>query len=169
MSLMPLALCVPARRLASCQLTMRARMSGRTATPKMSSLSSISPASWLSRFFIVSFMLLRPCLGRRRLGGRRCRLGLASDCRRERQIFRRLALHRILDEDVAAIAARYCTAHHDQPALDVGRDDAQILRRDPNVAEMAGHLLTLEGLTGILPLAGRTKAAMRHRDTVRGP
>src|SRR5437016_5130172 len=31
---------------------------------------------------------------------------------------------------------------------------------------MAGHLLALEGLAGVLPLPGRTEAAMRDRDAV---
>src|SRR5437667_2204400 len=150
MALMPLALCVPARRLASCQLTMRARMSGRIATPKMSSDNSISPTSWLSRFFTLSFILRapRPCrrVGRRRL---RRRFGLASDRSRERQILRRLALHCILDEDIAAIASRHGAAHHDKATLDVGGNHAQILRRHPDIAEMAGHLLAPERLAGI--------------------
>src|SRR5258708_3329225 len=165
MSLMPLALWVPARRLASCQLTMRARMSGRTATPKTSSLSSISPASWLSRFFIVSFMLLglRPSGRFRRRCGRRRR---TPNRRWERQVAWRFALHRILDQNITAVAARNRAAHHDQPALDIGGDDAQILRCHPNVAEMAGHLLALERLAGILALAGRAQAAMRHRYAV---
>src|ERR1700712_3845233 len=33
---------------------------------------------------------------------------------------------------------------------------------------MAGHLLVLEGLAGILASAGRTDRAMRYRHTVRG-
>src|SRR5258708_19153223 len=170
MSLMPLVLCVPARRLASCQLTMRARMSGRTAMPKMSSDSSISPTSWLSRFFIVSFILLGPCLSRRRLAGRlgrRRRIGLTPDRRWERQILRLLALHRVLDEDVTAVASRHGAAHHDEATFDIGGDDAQILRGHPDIAHMAGHLLALEGLARVLTLAGRTEAAMRDRDTVR--
>src|SRR5665213_1510219 len=55
MSLMPLVLWVPARRLASCHWTTRARMSLRTGKPNTSSASSMSPAALLSRLFTVSF------------------------------------------------------------------------------------------------------------------
>src|SRR5229473_1600718 len=55
-SLMPLVLCVPARRLASCQLTMRARMSRRTGRPNTASARSMLPTSLLSRLVMASFM-----------------------------------------------------------------------------------------------------------------
>src|SRR5262249_30480057 len=42
----------------------------------------------------------------------------------------------------------------------------QALRRDPLGAQMTGHLLILEHLAGILPLPGRTVAAMRDRNAV---
>ncbi len=59
-SLMPFVLCVPARRLASCQLTTRARMSRRTGSPNTSSASSMSPTSSLSRLRTTSFMARLP-------------------------------------------------------------------------------------------------------------
>ena len=53
---MPLVLWVPARRLASCQLTTRARMSRRTGRPNTSSSSSMSPTSLLSRVRTVTLL-----------------------------------------------------------------------------------------------------------------
>src|SRR5579863_5480504 len=125
MSLMPLVLCVPARRLASCQFTMRARMSRRTGTPNTSSARSMSPTSALSRFLIVIFMSLALHLGR--LGRGRARL---AQRRRERQILGRLALRRILDEDVAAFGAGDRALDHDEAARLVRGDDAEILDGD---------------------------------------
>src|SRR3984957_1289034 len=51
-SLSPLVLCVPARRLASCQCTTRAMMSGRGLAPNSSSGNSALPALALSRVVI---------------------------------------------------------------------------------------------------------------------
>src|SRR5690625_2736511 len=53
-------LCVPARRLASCQFTTRARTSRRTSTPKTSGESSISPAFVLSSVVTLTFMVTAP-------------------------------------------------------------------------------------------------------------
>ena len=47
----------------------------------------------------------------------------------------------------------------DQPALDVGLHDAQVLRGHALDAEVAGHLLVLERLARILAAAGRTDAS----------
>src|SRR6185437_7502317 len=158
MSLMPLVLCVPARRLASCQLTMRARMSRRTGRPKISSARSMLPTLLLLRSMTESFMSL-PSLGGRRGG--------LSERGRERQALRRLALRRIAHQDIAAIGAGHGAFDHDEAALGIALDDAPVLRRHPVVAIVARHLLVLEDLAGILALTGRAVAAMRDRDAVR--
>jgi hypothetical protein len=56
---------------------------------------------------------------------------------------------------------------HDQAAVGVGAHDLQVLRRHPHRAHVAGHLLALEHLAGVLALAGRAVAAVADRDTVR--
>src|SRR5690349_87775 len=137
---MPLVLCVPWRRFASCQFTMRARMSLRTATPNTSSARSISPTSWLSRFLTDSFMLFVPGLGAalgRSLG---CGSG-GADRGRERQPVRRLPLDRVLEHDDAALVARHRTQDHDEPARRIGGDDLQVLGGHPLMSQVAGHLL----------------------------
>src|SRR5229473_3514414 len=156
-SLMPLVLCVPARRLASCQLTMRARMSRRTGRPNTASARSMLPTSLLSRLVMASFMSGSPRPAPRRQQPAR---------RRARQVLGRLAFHRVLDQHVAAIGAGHRALDHDEAALAIGGDDAQILRGHALVAVMAGHLLVLEDLAGILALAGRAVAAVRDRDAV---
>ena len=55
-----------------------------------------------------------------------------------------------------------------QAALDVGLDDDEVLRRDALVAHVAGHLLALEHLAGVLALTGRAVRAVADRDAVRG-
>src|SRR6185437_1697762 len=118
---MPLVLWVPARRLASCQLTIRARMSRRTWTPNTPSSSSISPTSSLSRFLTWSFISLVSRL--RRLASGAFGRGLARrrlpDRRREGQLLGRRALHRVGHQDIAAGAARHRAAQHDEAALGV--------------------------------------------------
>src|SRR6185437_5779750 len=156
-SLTPLVLCVPARRLASCQLMTRARMSRRTiGSPKTSSARSISPASLFSRLVTLSF-----------ISGPRLRLLRFSERRRERQILRSRTLRRVLHQHVGAVVTGHRADHEDQPALGVRSEDLQILRGNALDAIMTGHLLVLEGLARILALTGRTVAAMRDRDTVR--
>ena len=59
------------------------------------------------------------------------------------------------NEHPATLGAGNGTADHDQPALDIGLHHPQILRRDADVAHVAGHLLALEHLAGVLALAGR--------------
>src|SRR5690606_4631454 len=94
-------------------------------------------------------------------GGRRER------ARHSDALGRRL-LDGVADLDPAALGARNRTLDHDQAALDVGPDDTQVLRRDPTVAHMAGHLLALEHLAGVLALASRAVRTVRHRHAVRG-
>src|SRR5437870_4126699 len=111
MSLTPLVLCVPARRLESCQLTTRARMSRRGARPKIASLRSISPMSLASRLVTFSFMALFLRRFRSRLAGR-SRL----ERRRERHLLRQLALDRVAHQDPAAGRARNRPPQHDEAA-----------------------------------------------------
>src|SRR6185437_9355206 len=157
---MPLVLCVPARRLASCQLTMRARMSRRTGRPKIASDSSMLPTSLLSRFLTWSFMSLASALGR-------CGLRRGAQRRREGQILGRFALGRVLHQHIAAFGAWHRPLDEEKPALGVGRDHAQVLRGDALVAVMTCHLLVLEHLARVLALPGRAVAAVRNRDAVR--
>src|SRR5579872_904266 len=110
---MPLALCVPARRLASCQFTMRARMSRRTGNPNTESRRSTLPTSLLSRLVICSFM--SRALGFGRCGGS----SAAAQRRGERQILGVLALRRVADQHIAAGGAGHRALDHDEAALAV--------------------------------------------------
>src|SRR5215472_12224741 len=170
MSLMPLVECVPARRLASCQLTTRARMSRRTGAANTASARSISPTSLLSRFLTETFISLASRLrglGRRvRRGG----LGLRGlEGRRDRQL-RALGelptLSRVPHQDEAALVAGDRALHQDDAALAVAGDHLQVLRGHAHVAHVPGHSLVLEHFAGILALAGRAVAAVRDRDAV---
>src|SRR5215469_9176603 len=117
---MPLVLCVPARRLASCQLMTRARMSRRTTgSPKTSSARSISPDSLLSRLVTLSF-----------ISGPRLRLLRVTERRRERQILGRRALCRVLHQHVGAVVTGHRADYEDQAALGIRGEDLQILRGD---------------------------------------
>jgi len=75
-------------------------------------------------------------------------------------------LHRVLDDQPAALRAGHGALDEDQAALDVGADDLEILLGAVLVAHMAGHLLVLEDLAWILALTGRTERTVRHRDAV---
>src|SRR5260370_4185191 len=77
-------------------------------------------------------------------------------------------LHRIAHRDPSALGAGNGAFDQDQAALDVSLHHAQIERGDAIDAHVAGHLLVLEGLAGILTSAGRTDRAMRYRDTMGG-
>src|SRR6185312_12366330 len=78
------------------------------------------------------------------------------------------ALGGVLDQHPAALGAWHRSLDHDEPALAVGGNDAEILRGHTRIAVMAGHLLVLEDLAGILALPGRAMAAMRDRDAMGG-
>src|SRR6185312_386953 len=78
------------------------------------------------------------------------------------------ALGGVLDQHPAALGAWHRSLDHDEPALAVGGNDAEILRGHTRIAVMAGHLLVLEDLAGILALPGRAMAAMRDRHAVGG-
>src|SRR5205085_9731296 len=77
-------------------------------------------------------------------------------------------LHGIAHCDPSALGTGNRAFDEDQAALDVGLHHAQIERGDAIDAHVAGHLLVLEGLAGILTSAGRTDRTMRYRDTVGG-
>src|SRR6185503_20081 len=81
---------------------------------------------------------------------------------------RRRLLDGVADLDPATLGARNGAFDHDQAAHDVGLGDAHVLRGDPAVAHVAGHLLALEHLAGVLALAGRAVRAVRHGHAVRG-
>ncbi len=105
------------------------------------------------------------CSGWAFLSLRRIAGGLAEGARLRRGLGQR-PLHRVAQQHPAAFGARHGAADHDQPALGVGLDHAQILRGDVDIAHMPGHLLALEHLAGVLALAGRAVAAMAHRHAV---
>src|SRR5579871_113357 len=174
-SLRVCTLWVPARRLASCQFTQRARMSGRISSmPKIASGSSIWPALPPARVTTSCFILrfVPGGLGRRRLRlggglglGRRGRGALDRAWRR--QVFRRSALHRVADADVAAVGARNSPPQNDKTALRIDAKHGQVQGGDGLLAKVAGHLLALEGSARILAIAGRTQRAVGYRDPVR--
>src|SRR5258708_11381931 len=135
----------------------------RGSRPKIASDSWTEPASLPSR--VVTFSSISRTL----LLGRRFRSSLAA---RDFELagLRRVLVQRLLDgvahRDPAALGAGNGAFDEDQAALDVGRNHPQIERGDAVDAHMAGHLLVLEGLAGILTAAGRTDRAVRNRDAV---
>src|SRR5256885_5217329 len=144
MSLTPLVLWVPARRLASCQLTTRARMSRRTGAPNTASASSISPTLLLSRFLTETFISLASSLGGLGRGFRGTGFRLALERRRERQLRilgKLLALGRVADQDEAALVTGDRTLDQNEAALGVGRDHFEILRGHADIAHVTGHAL----------------------------
>src|SRR5208282_716591 len=50
----------------------------------------------------------------------------------------------------------------------IGCNHFDVLRRAPPVAHVTGHLLVLEGLARVLPVAGRAMAAMGDRHAMGG-
>src|SRR5262245_1207370 len=153
---------VPAWRLASCHTTQRCRMSARGSRPKMSSETVTPPAALPSR--VVTFnSISRPLLRfRSRRGVRQPELA------RFRQIFRQRLLDGIAHGDPAAVVAGHCPLDQDEAALDVGLHHLEIEGGDALDTHVAGHLLVLEGLAGILTAAGRAVRAVRDRDAVGG-
>src|ERR1700728_131046 len=83
-----------------------------------------------------------------------------------RHAVRQLLLHRIAHRDPAAFDAGHRALDQDEAALNVGLHDFEGERGHPFDAEMAGHLLVLEGLAGVLTAAGRADRAMRDRHAV---
>src|ERR1700760_4205193 len=162
----PWVLGVPAWRLLSCHCTQRAMMSARGSRPKISSERLTEPAALPSRvvtFSSISRALLRRLCFRRRLipAGDLELAGL-------RRFLRQRLLHGVTHPDPAALRAGHGAFDQDQAALDVGLNDAQVERGDAVDAHVAGHLLVLPGLAGVLAATGRTDRAVRDRDAVGG-
>src|SRR5277367_931659 len=140
-------------------------MSLRGSRPKIPSESWTEPAALPSR--VVTFSSISHAL----LLGRRFRCLFAA---RDLELagLRRFLRQRLLDgvthRDPSALGAGNGALDQDQAALDVGLHHAQIERGDAIDAHMAGHLLVLPGLAGVLTATGRTDRAMRDRHTVGG-
>src|SRR5262245_46587093 len=140
-------------------------MSCRGSRPKIASDNSSVPALSALRVWISAFMTLAPssALRRRRIALRHAELA------RHRHTVRKLPLDRVPEMHPAALGARDRAPHHDQPALDIGADHFDVLRRHLLVAELAGHLLAGKGPPRRLALAGRAMRAMADRNAVAGP
>src|SRR5262245_44237981 len=143
--------------------------SARGSSPKISSESSTEPEDLPSKDWTFSSMsralLLNLRAGRRWLFG----AGLGqTELAGLRRILRQRLLHGITHRDPAALGAGHRALNQDQAAINVGLHDLQIERGHPIDTHVAGHLLVLEGLAGILTAAGRADRTVRDRDTVRG-
>src|SRR5437660_7383978 len=139
-------------------------MSARGSRPKMASESWTEPAALPSR--VVTFSSISRAL----LHGRRFRSLTARDLELAglRSILRQRLLHCVAHRDPSALGAGNGAFDQDQAALDVGLHHAQIERGDAIDTHVAGHLLVLEGLAGILTAAGRTDRTVRDRHAVGG-
>src|SRR5580692_1955372 len=170
----PCTACVPARRLANCQMMQRWMMSARGSSPKMASDTVTEPDSLPSRVVTLSSMSRALCCwlgGRGRLGRRRrlrCRAGELELAGLWHAVGKFL-LHRVAHHDPAALDAGDCALDQDQSALDVGLHDLQIERGHALDAHVPCHLLVLEGLARILPAAGRAVRAVGGRNAVARP
>src|SRR5215471_1513224 len=160
----PCVLWVPAWRLLSCHCTQRAMMSARGSRPKMASDSCTEPAA------LPSSVMTFSSISRALLLGRRFRSLTARDLELAglRRFLRQRLLDGVADADPAALGAGNGAFDEDQAALDIGRDHAQVQRGDAVDAHVAGHLLVLPGLAGVLTAAGRTDRAVRDRHAVGG-
>src|SRR6266481_4690150 len=140
-------------------------MSWRGSRPKISSESWTEPAALPSR--VVTFSSISRAL---RLGRRFRSLSAARDLELAglRRFLRQRFLHGVAHRDPSALGAGNGAFDQDQAALDVGLHHAQIERGDAVDTHVAGHLLVLPGLAGILTSAGRTDRTMRDRHTVGG-
>ena len=85
-----------------------------------------------------------------------------------RRLLRQRLLHGVAHRDPAALGAGHRALDQDQAALDVGLHHLEIERGHAIDAQMARHLLVLEGLARILAAAGRADRAVRDRHAVRG-
>src|SRR5688572_30340164 len=94
-------------------------------------------------------------------------LGIA-DGGRERSALRTRGLGGVLDEQPAALRAGHGALHEQEAALDVGADDLEVLLGAVAGAHVAGHLLALEHLAGVLALAGRPERTVGNGDAVGG-
>ena len=79
-----------------------------------------------------------------------------------------LFLDRVADAHELALAARHSATDHDQALVGIHRGNLQIQCSHPLNAQVAGHLLVLEGLARILTVTCRTMRTVRHRHAVGG-
>src|SRR5262249_58026474 len=98
-------------------------------------------------------------------GRRACR---QPELARLRHLWRQRLLRGWAQVVPAAIVAGDCPLDQDEAALDVSLHHLEIERGDAFDTHVAGHLLVLEGLAGILATAGRAVRAVRDRDPVAG-
>src|SRR5262245_9904990 len=143
-------------------------MSARGSSPKIASESLTEPEDFPSKDMTFSSMSLVLLLslrgGRGRLASRLRQPELAG----LRRILGQRLLHGVAHRDPAALGARHRALDQDQASLDVGLHDLEVERGDTLDAHVAGHLLVLEGLAGVLTAAGRPDRAVRDRNAVRG-
>src|SRR5262249_32270870 len=85
-----------------------------------------------------------------------------------RRFLRQRLLHGVTHRDPAALGAGHGPFDQDHATLDIGLHHTQVQRGDPIDAHVAGHLLVLPGLAGVLTAAGRTDRTVRHRSAVGG-
>src|SRR5205085_4418634 len=85
-----------------------------------------------------------------------------------RSVLRQRLLDGVTHRDPSALGARNGALDEDQAALDVGLHHTQIERGNAVDTHVAGHLLVLEGLAGVLTATGRTDRTVRDRDAVGG-
>src|SRR4051812_26021906 len=125
--------------------------SWRGSRPKIASDKVTEPASLPSSVVIFISMLCALPGWSGGLGSSR-RNGAArfAELAGLRRFLGKRLLHGIAHDDPAALGARHRALDHDQAAIDIGLHDAQIERGHFVDAHMAGHLLVLEGLAGIL-------------------
>src|ERR1700694_3041631 len=131
----------------------------RGSRPKISSESCTEPAALPSS--VVTFNSISRALLLGRHGG--CLLAAAlgeAELAGLRRILRQGFLHGIAHRDPSALGAGNGAFDQDQAARDIGLHHAQLERGDAIDAHVAGHLLVLEGLAGILTAAGRTDRTM---------
>src|SRR3984957_8668639 len=124
----------------------------RGSRPKIPSESWTEPPALPSR--VVTFSSISRAL----LLGRRFRSLLAArdlELAGLRRVLRQRLLHGVTHRDPAALGAGNGAFNQDQAALDIGLHHAQIERGDAIDTHVAGHLLVLPGLAGILASAGR--------------
>src|ERR1700684_3444323 len=142
----------------------------RGSSPKIASDTVTEPESLPSSDVTFSSMSRAPCVlaswfladcdrSRRFIVGKLELAGL-------RHALGQLLLHRVTHRDPAALGARHGAFDHDEAACHVGLHDFEIERRHPVDTEMAGHLLILESLAGVLAAAGRADGAVRDRHAV---
>src|SRR4051812_5269385 len=103
-----------------------------------------------------------------RLGGSLVVILGGADAGRVRRGVRAGDLHRVLDQQPAALVAGDRALDEEEAALDVGADDLEILLGAVLRAHVPGHLLVLEDAARILALAGRAERAVRERHAVGG-